>query len=263
MQPAYPLAPTKPKGAIGLWIGGLLIAVGIVGGILLVVGGVKNISDSVDDMQRVPVADGGTVQLDSTGTYRVFLERPGINDDTALTFQDPTPLVRITDPDGSPVTVGGAGSFQETYSINGRDGRKIGAFTARTTGTFRVATITSDGTATRGEIAIAKHGPTTGIFVIVGGVFGGIGVVIVGIIVMIVSGVRRSRSKQAFGGPPGSNWGAPPPLAGWGQAPGSPSGWAPPPVAPPGGAFPPPNAPPPPPGPQGSPWGQGPMGPPS
>lgn len=275
MQPYAPLAGPQPKlkGKAGLWIGALLIALGIIGGIAIAVISALGITRTIDDLQRVPINGGGTIHADHPGTYRLFLERPGIDNEGAFAF---SPGVRVIGPDGELPIVGER--VNKTYSYSGHDGRSIGHFNAPRAGDYRITTTVTGGTLDRSEIAVTAGDPIAGLVGVLVGVFGGIALVVVGAIVMIVSGVRRSRSRRELLGATGvplSGWAVPPPPgtsgpygapygvpygAGPPPPPGAP-GWAPPPQAP--GWAPPPPPPSAPGSPSGPPGGPppGPYGP--
>ena len=261
MQPVttWTPEPVKPRGTVGLVIGAVMIAAGVVLGVVLVVSGVREVVHSVDDLQRVSLTSGGPVDLREAGTYRVFLERPYSTDGTGeLRFSSPDPRVTVVDPTGNPVQMH-SDFVQENYDIGGHHGRKIGRFVATEPGTYRVRVQNVDGGDLRGAIAVGRHSPGPAVVRILGGVFGGGLLAVAGIVVMIVSGIRRSRSRRPGPGFPGAPGGgvpgwAPPavagpwataPAPGWGTPPvAGPSGWAPPPVVVPPGAVAP-----------GSPWG--------
>lgn len=255
---AGPIPPAKPKGRVALVLGTVLLVSGIALGIVLAVTGVVNMADAVDDYQRVPVPGGGSVELTETGTYHLYYERPPslVGD----SYFSPSQLA-ITGPGGAqlPIVVGRTSS---TYEFGDRSGRSIGTFRADVAGTYQIRTLQLDGESgdfsfePTGQIAVTKDSPFRSVGLVLAGVFGGGAMVLTGIVLLIVGGVRRSRSKQAaYVGPSGPGWGGPP-AGGW--APPAPQPWAPPGAAPgpqpwsPPGAQPwtPPHAadPPPPPG---------------
>ena len=102
MPQAAPPAPSptavkeKPKGAIGIWIGILLIIGGIVLGIVLVVSGARALVNQYDDLQRVPISGGGVVRIEESGTQTLYAERPstssgqGVASSTAVTPASPS-----------------------------------------------------------------------------------------------------------------------------------------------------------------------------
>ncbi|WP_421119568.1 hypothetical protein ACE2AJ_19745 [Aquihabitans daechungensis] len=245
-----PAAPEKPKGAAGIWIGILLILAGIILGIVLVVSGAKSLISGFDDLQRVPIQGGGVVRIEEPGTQTIYAERPAAQGGSSFstnTFSGygPDVDVRVIGPDGGELTVDTSG-VTETYTYDGRDGVSIGEFDAPTAGEYQIVTTTEDlGFGQYNTLAVGTGLELSGIGAILGGIFGGGLVVLIGIIVTIIFAVRRSRSKkriaQASAPYPGSYGG---PGAGWPAAPGyAPTGYAPagyaPPPSPAPGAWPP------------------------
>ena len=243
MQPMNVLVEPPKSRRAGLVIGLLLIGAGIFVGLVLVVNGVRGVADTVRDYQRVPMSTGGSITIREPGTYRIFLEYPGAND--ALTTS-PGGFVTITGPSG-PVPVLPDSSTQ-SYGLNGREGRQLGKFEADVAGTYDVRTIARDGDVAFGDVAIGRTGPLTGLASIVGGLFAGFVLVAVGVIVLIVRAVRRSRDRRPYGGMPAAppGWGNPvaPPVPGWG-APAPGQGWGGPPPGQAGGSWGAPQPPPP------------------
>lgn len=291
--PTTSAKPDKPKGAVGIWIGVLLIVGGIILAIALVVVGVRSLVDGFDGLQQVPLNGGGVVEIEDTGTQTVYAERytsetgSSFNTGTA-SFSNfgPAITVQITGPDNQPIEFQPL-SGSETYVHNHREGVRIGQFEAATPGRYRIDPA--------GEpngyqsVAVGSGLKVEGIGAILGGVFGGGLVVLIGIILVIVFAVRRSRSKKQIAqgsspypspygaaaagwpvapGPAGyatpgvpGGYGAPgapgaPAPGAWPPAGGTNPGWVPPPVAQPSPGWTPPVAPPPPPAPSGTgtPW---------
>lgn len=242
--PAAPSAPApqKPKGAIGIWIGVLVIIAGIVLGIVLVVAGAKSLLNGFGDLQRVPINGGGVVRIEEAGTQTIYAERPSTSSGTSFssgsfnTFA-PDVAVRVIGPGESGDVVVNTGGAQETYTYDGRDGVSIGTFYASAPGTYRIVTQLQDGSSWN-MIAVGTGLELSGIGAILGGVFGGGLVVLIGIVLVIVFAVRRSRSKKRLQpaspypsayNPAGAGWPAAPGYA----PPGAPGGYGAPPA--PGG----------------------------
>lgn len=263
--PTAPAATEKPKGAVGIWIGIVLIIAGIVLGIVLVVVGARSLISGFDDLQRVPISGGGVVRIEEPGTQTIYAEQrtseggSSFSSNTSITFA-PNVAVRVIGPGGDDIPVD-TSSMQETYVYDGYEGVSIGTFRADTAGTYRIVTQLQD-SGPWSTIAVGNGLELSGIGAILGGVFGGGLIVLIGIILVIVFAVRRSRSKKriaqasapypgGYGAAPGwpapaapGGYGAPPAPGGgaWPPASSAP-GWAPPPVAAPG--TPPPGTPPP------------------
>ncbi|MCB1039212.1 MAG: hypothetical protein KDA94_06745, partial [Acidimicrobiales bacterium] len=226
--------PTKPKlpGLAGIWIGSILIVVGIVGGIVLAVVGAVSVFNGIGDLQRVPIARGGTVTLEEAGAVSVYAERPSTQTGSGFNsggyrYVPPVGII-VTGPDGLAVAVH-TRSGSTTYYSDGREGTEIARFRAEEPGQYRIETVLRGEPAPYENLAVGNAIDTSGVVGIVGGVLGGGLVVIIGIVVLAVSLVRRGRARRRQTSPPWSS----PPMPG-GPPVGGP-GWAPPPVAVPGG----------------------------
>lgn len=247
--------PLRPR-ALWYWIGGGLIAAAGVGAIVWFVVGFMAINDTVDGFERVPFPEGGTVTIEEPGDYVIYAE--GFRTTLSVT------AATLTGPDGDEINTDFySGSL--TYDFGGRSGTAQHTFTAAEAGDYEIESaggVSSDivsyavGESIGGDLVAALVG---------GFAIGGLGVLL-GAIILIVTGVRRSRAKRArrpMTPPPPSSWGqAPPtwgpqpqqPQPGWGQPPppdpSQPGGTPPPPGAAPGPSPPPPggSSPPPPPG---------------
>ncbi len=220
--------PTKRKGGIALWVGIALVVLGIAGGIFGLVSGFTNLQHRVDELQRVSLAQGGTLRLTESGTYKVFVERPYSGSSSA-------PNIAIRTPEGQPVPLQ-FDSVSETYDVGGRHGRKVGKFYAPAPGRYELSVPEASNNGL-GQIAVGRRSPLGALVAMVVGLVAGGAAVVVGIILIIIGAVRRSRSKQPpIGGQSGGATWAPPAMgtpgaSGWNQ-PANPGGWAPPPPSP-------------------------------
>lgn len=158
-----------------LWISGAVAVLGVVAAVVVGVLGIVGISNSVDDFERVQ-RGSGSIRIDDPGEYVVYAE--GDTSSVSLT---------ITDPDGQPIETS---RYQNeiTYEFGGRSGTAALTFEARATGTYAVQT--------DADIAVGPSIADRLIFAIVlplaiGGLF-----VTLGLVMMIVVLVRRSKSKQ-------------------------------------------------------------------
>ena len=200
--------------------GGLALA-GIAGAVALWVTGVMRLTDRVDDFSRIGVPGSGEVTIDDPGGYSIYHEYAGAYSDR---YESP-PGVTVTDPAGNDVDLRPYTS-SVTYDFGGHEGEGIYTFDVEQTGTYHVET-TGNSTST---VAVGRGIGRGLVSSIVGGfVIGAIGV-IGGIVLAIVTGVRRGRSRRMINaarwgqmgplGPPGpgapGGWGAPP-GAGWNQ----------------------------------------------
>ena len=172
--PGYPNTDIRPK-ARWFWIGGGIMVLGIVGAIAFGILSFIGISNKVDDFARVsPGSD--TVRIDSTGEYVIYAEDGSF-------FAS----VEVISPDGEPVPTSRYLTGLE-YNFNGRSGQAVATFDADDTGRYTVFTDTdvAIGTSIAGDLLRTILIP----FAIVGLA------ILIGLIVIIVTAVKRSGSKK-------------------------------------------------------------------
>lgn len=167
----------------------------------------------VDDFARVPVAGGGTVQLDRTGKYLAYYEADNVDSGISRV---PVPAIRLTDPSGKQMvlsTLYGGKSVQSgqistklTYDYNSHRGVAIYQFTISTKGQYQVEVGPSSEAAPGSKIAFGESiagGTVLGVLLVLPGV----GLIIAAIVLLIVGLVKRGRHKKElaqypYGGPP-------------------------------------------------------------
>ena len=239
--------PIRPR-ALWYWIGAAVIVAAIAGAVFWLVSGILRLDDTVDGFERVPYPEGGTVTIADPGEYVVYTE--------SFSGDEQAGGITVVDPDGNEVDTRLYVSSL-TYDFGGEVGSASQTFTAEQAGEYELS---STGLESSGisSLAVGKSIGGDIVSAIVGAfVIGGLGV-LVGVIVLIVTGIRRSSAKRERRPPtpPPSAWGQqqqtwganpPPPQAAWGQPPPPPGS------ATPGTSAPPPpgagdTAPPPPPG---------------
>jgi hypothetical protein len=250
---------------VGYWIAAVIILVGAVAAVVWFVSGVSNLFSAVDDYPRFSVPGQATMPLEAA-SYKVFAEYPGAASDVNGVFR--VGDVTVTDSGNQSIPV--RSSFtEETYQWNGHEGRAIAEFTAPSAGSYTVAaTLPPNRSSTSVRVSVGRGLQPSAILPLFGAAgLGGLAL-LVGIVLIVVTAVRRGRAKRranpvpAFAGPPPGypvppgaygqwgqppTWGAPMPPGGYGQPP-YPTGPPPPgPVGQPGPVYP-PYAPPPPPG---------------
>lgn len=249
----------KPSGAWYI-IGALLLVIGPIVGTVMVVLAFVNAYDELANLPSVPADRGGEVVLDA-GDYTVYAQGRGVNAFTVFGSSD----VEILAPDGDPVNLSFvSGDF--TYSTGSTDAVAALTFTAPVDGTYQVNPTESNIRSSNvTDIAIGPgFGSVLGDqvpLIVLGSIIGAVGF-IVGLVMLIVVGVKRGKAKRqrrlTAGGPGGPGFGAPPPGGAYGQP-----GYPPPPGAgppPPGMGTPPPPGAGAPPGVQGwNPPGQSPI----
>ena len=190
------IEPQKPKPSglaylvpVVLWILFSMAAVGIA------VRGVQQSGDIVDGFARFDSGDTATVDLKSSGGYRVWLERPGVDGELS-----PEVTVTVTK-DGEDVAVSPYDSDLD-YSIDGRDGTAVSTFDAPEAGQYEISARSPEG----GQFAVGKANPlgeaakAIGLMVLVGTIG-----FLIALVLVIVIAVKRSRSKKRIreANPPG------------------------------------------------------------
>lgn len=228
-----PIDQPRAPSSLGYWIGALLIVAGIGGGIFWGVTKAVDFQDAIDGFERAPVGQISTIELDE-GDYVVYAERGG-GDPLSLVVGE----VRMR-------PAGGEGAdeieFEDytsefTYDIGTRAGRAQLTFSIDDAGAYRVRVEDLNSATT------AAFGPSVAsdlVSAIVGAFVIAIVGIVAGVILLIVTGVRRRRFRQrgwldAWGGP-----GAATTAGTWNPPPPAPGGWNPPPP-PPAGGYPPPD----------------------
>jgi hypothetical protein len=241
-----PAAPKKGGGLI--WSGVVLLLLGIVGGAVLTVIGVTRIASEFERTVDVPGTATFNLPAGDYGVYVLSSSSGGL-----------TPTVTITDPSGNTVTQR-SGDANFNGNSNSQTVRSLSQFTARTSGNYTVEAESSSSSRTSTSQTVSVGAPPSALVgsvaaLLGGGLCGGGLFVLVGLILLIVGLVSRSKGRKAaaaasYGGP-GPGYGGPgyggPGYGGPGQpgvAPGpAPGGPPPAPGAPPAYGAPPPAGP--------------------
>jgi hypothetical protein len=223
--------------AAGYIIGSILIIAGIVGGIAWgVVNGV-GFFDAIDDFERAPVGGVQTMDLEA-GDMVVYGEKSGGDGTSAQLGRT---AIRPAGGEGDELTLEQYDA-EITYDNGTRVGRAEFTVEIPDDGEYEILSEPITGGATTVAVGPSVAGKL--VSAIVGAlVIGGLGVII-GVILLIVTGVRRRKFRQRRwldgyqgGGQQPGTWN--PQAGGYGAPPAAPGGWNPPP--PPGGTgYPPP-----------------------
>lgn len=217
MQPS-PVQIRQP-GKAGLWVGAILLVVGIFGGFGLILVGALDIVRGLVDAPGVAIGESEELQL-SAQRYELYLFSEG-----GGTLPTSNPTVTVTPSRGDEVAVGpptpGADAGSSAF-------RSIGTFTIDEAGAYDVAVADIDGTSSAVTVRVGQDFnslvESSGVWILAGLVVGATGFV-VGLIVLIVTVRRRSNARRAtqaawagyaatppgyptMGQPPG--WGVPP-----------------------------------------------------
>ena len=181
----------------GYWIGGGLVVAGLLGAVLWFVSALAGIDNDVDDFQRVPVPGEATVQLEAR-KYVVYYE--------SLTAEEVVPPFKIAIADartGTPVAIEPYGTSL-TYSVSGHEGSAQATVTPAHAGAYAVRT--DDGETSGASVALGRSlawpilRGILGTFAI-GGLLAGSGVIL-----LVVTAVRRSRARRAPVDPGSRTW---------------------------------------------------------
>ncbi len=176
------------KSRAGYWLGGLLMLFSVIGAVAWLVISLVGVASTVDGWLRVGVPAEATVQLEAR-KYVVFYESP--------TAQEQVPPFRVQVFDaqsGAEVPVAPyAGSL--TYDF-GKQGSAQGTITPPRPGKYRVVT-TTEGDTSEANIALGESVGTDLARAAIGSVLIGLTLGFAGLILLIVTGVRRSRARRA------------------------------------------------------------------
>ncbi|MCB1030645.1 MAG: hypothetical protein KDA95_04865 [Acidimicrobiales bacterium] len=254
--PPSPPPNQKLPGKVGIWIGVILIVVGIIAGLALLIGGARSVLSGTSELERVSIYEGGYVELNETGTVSVYVEyrsgEAGSGFGSGSPSVTPAMTVRVFGPDNDEIGVSPRRG-DETYFRDGRDGVRIASFRVSQPGRHRIVPQLNANPAPYTDITVGNAVNIGGIVAIMGAIFGGGFIVLVGFIVLIVSIVIRSKAKKrqsppswpsqpyggygGYGGYPVASAGAPGSYpSGYPTPPPAPS-WAPPPVPDPGSGY--------------------------
>ena len=260
-----PPAPTKIKPGKGwYWVGGLLLAGGILGAIALAIAGVLHLKGTIDDFGRFKVTGGSgaaTVTFDKPGSYSIYYESKSkvcpdlttgadCTKETVKGDSDPPDRLDISiTKDGQSLQVGKA-EHSLDYTLGDYSGTEVAVVDVDEPGAYSMVVETRR----EGDFVIALGKDVVGTIVpwLVGALAVAAVGVVLGLVTLIVTGVKRSRRKRAAAMAASTLYPAAPPVLVATPVPvaaappptTSPGGWSAPPVPPPPAPPPPPAAPP-------------------
>ena len=229
----------------GYWVGAAVIVVSGIAAIAWFGLGLARFSHRIDSFQRVSANGSGEVTFDEPGGYVIHFEAPG-----ASGGDIPSGQAQLTPVDGGDPVPLETYESDFTYALGGHSGRAVLTAQIETPGTYTLESeVDGDG-----ELAVGRSVAGTLVSSVVGAMaLGGLGFV-AGVVILIVTAVRRrgARTRNAPWIPPPPGTTPPPPP--YGSAPPPPPPPPPPAPPPPSPDAPPPHAPPPgpPPPPPGS-----------
>ena len=226
------MVPTKKPPSGMVWVGLILLIVGVSAGIGFGVYGTTVIINDLQVLSGVRPGSTGSSQVTATGCRDLYF----FTDSGSL--PSTTPTVTVKDPSGNDVTVSKSGCDATSTSSSASNFKVIGSFTAPSTGsyTLQVGSISSGGSTSRVAAGppISEIGQKVILWFGLPVFFGGF-LTLIGLTLLIVGLVRRSKARRAMAGPPPGAWGGPP--GGYppgGYPPGPPGGGSYPPAGPPG-----------------------------
>lgn len=180
----------RPSAAWYVLGAGALFA-GLAVAITIVIVAVLGIFTAIDDYQRVDIPGSATIQVDEPGEQIIFVE-----DTRELgAFLGGGPAVEVYDPDGDLLQLGGSWATQ-SYTHDGYHGTETNRFTAAEPGPYRVEVASAEALPATARLAI---GPSAFDGIpgrIVLAVLAGLGGLVVGLVVVVVTAVRRGRDKR-------------------------------------------------------------------
>ena len=205
-----PATPTKIKPGKGwYWLGALLLAGGLLGGLALAVAGFLSLKNTVEDFGRFKVTNGqgsATVSFEKPGTYTIYYEShskvcqdltqsgSGCTTETVRGPKSPPAGLSITiSKDGQDLDVSEAkNSFD--YTLGDYTGKAVGSVKVDEPGAYSMVVQTRR----EGDFAIAlgKDVVSTIVPWLIGALALAVLGVILGLLVLILTGVKRGRRKR-------------------------------------------------------------------
>ena len=187
-------SPKVKPGVAGVWVGLLLMLLGLGGCIGGVTWGAFDVAHAIDHIERSPVPGSQEYKFDANASGIVF----AFGNSSAEAKQV---RAKLTGPSGEEITLDSSSTTfsSQTTDTKGDAVELIGAFEAVRPGVY---TLVSEGPAGT-QIAIASLSIKGIAAKVGGGIGGGLLFIIIGVIVMTVTLVRRSRAKKNLAMNPG------------------------------------------------------------
>jgi hypothetical protein len=171
----------------GYRIGGGLVVVGVLGAVLWLVGSLIGIDNDVDDFQRVPVPGEATVQLEAR-KYVVYYESS-----TAEEVVSPFRIAIANARTGAPLAIESYDASL-TYSMFGHEGSAQATVSPAHAGAYAVRT--GDGQTSGASVAFGRSLAWPILRAILGTFAIGVLLVGSGVVLIVVTAVRRSRARR-------------------------------------------------------------------
>jgi hypothetical protein len=199
-QPTQRAETEQPElpSAKGYVLGAVLVVLAIIGASILVGYGIGRAIDMEGSANRLIAVPGGRSFHLEKGRYEVAIHDP------YYSGYRTNPDVSVKGPNGTEVQVDDLAPTRRNWSSAQR---VIAEFEASTAGTYQVSVTVPDDTDVTdipGQVKVGRDGneiAATVVPLIMGGVLGGLVLLIVGVIVLIITGVRRSRARKILSPP--------------------------------------------------------------
>lgn len=176
--------PARPASRAGYWVGGLLIGLGVLAAVLWAIWGFARFGDAIDDLARVPVGDGGVVEL-SAGRKAIYYERFDAQD------RVPAPRIAIRPVGGRPLKIEDH-SGSVSYALSGHTGQSVASVRIPRDGRYALTARATDPAVTDAELAIGKGLGNRIVRIIVGAILLVIVGVVAGTVLIVVTQRRRA-----------------------------------------------------------------------
>jgi hypothetical protein len=186
----------------GYAVAAVLAVAGVAVGIVLVVLGVTSYVDRVEGFQRVAWPGSGEVRFDDDGGYTLYYELAGVDE------RGDAPLdVELRPVDGGPALALEPYGSDLSYDVSGYEGVAVASFSVDAPGRYRLTV--GGSTPLSGQAAVGRSvGLTPFVPVAAGVTVAGLGVLLA-VILVTVTALRRSAARRRDAVPP-PGWGPPP-----------------------------------------------------
>ncbi len=192
------MATGRSTSRAGYWVGASIVTVGVVAAVVWVVFGLVGFARTVDHLQRVPLAGGGSVTFARAGAYTMYYEGPGTSDETGI----PNFTVSLAAVDGGRLVDLSDYGGSLTYDFGSHHGRATATFRIDTPGRYTIGI--APPSAGPGQLAVGAGIGSRLLVTIVGALVIGLIGVAAGATVLIVTAVRRRRARVHQPFPPSS-----------------------------------------------------------
>lgn len=190
----------KPKGKPGRWRYGLAIALMLVGTFAFLLA-FEVLKTTTEDMVQVIVPGESTITVEEPGDFTIFYESQSTVDGRVFSTGD-LPGINIeirSNATGEPVSIKKP-SATTSYSLGGRSGQSIAAFSVQETGDYTLAAAYPEGAeGTERVLAVGSGSGGVGRALVAGGI--GMAAFLAGLVIGLRTFFRRRKAKRNGDGP--------------------------------------------------------------